>query len=167
MGWVSLAMPEAGAVLAVLAGLLLAAMVARRGAMVRGPVLGLAIALVVLALPLRGTQDRNAVLAADLAICFGLAVLALSTGLRLLPPGLARMARAVGAGWVSIGFQTVLRPLAWRLFACLGIGMVLTGYDFGLAAVLEVNGGLLPQVALLACAWLGLGLIVRPSGARQ
>jgi hypothetical protein len=160
MGWVSLAMPEAGAVLAVLAGLLLAAMVARRAAIVRLPVLGLAIALAVLALPLRGTQDGSAVLAADLAVCFGLAVLVLSTGLRLLPPGLARMARAAGAGWGSIGFQTALRPLAWRLVACLAIGLVLTGCDSGLAARLGFAGGVVPQAALLACAMLGVALLV-------
>ncbi len=147
----------AGAVVAALPATLalrLLPMAARRG-MLLVPILLLAGGVVLR----QGATDRR-LLAADLGCCFGLAVLALTVALDRQPPGLARMARAAGAGWAATMFHAVLRPILPVFLVCLAIGIVLPACDFGFAGRLGPGGGLTTTLTLLACATVGLALLL-------
>jgi ABC-type spermidine/putrescine transport system permease subunit II len=160
--WALLLQPEAYATLAVLAGLLGAACIVKAPIPVRWVVLGLALLMLVAGALFGRAVTGMKLLEADWAALFGLTLLAVTAGQKRLPSGLARMARAAGAGWASVFFHTVLRPAAWRALACWAIAMVLSATDFGLALRFGLGGHIAQAVALSGCTVLGLALLLGP-----
>jgi hypothetical protein len=163
--WVIVFLPQAAATIAVLAGFLGAVGIGAAPRPLRWLVLGGALVVLVAAYWSRWTENGTNLLASDLAGVVGLTLLVVTSGLKRMPAGLTRMARAAGAGWASVGFYAFLRPSALRLVACWGISLVLTAQDFGAAARLGVTGGIGPALALGCCAVLGLALLLGPRAA--
>ncbi len=157
--------PEADATLAVLAGLLLAACMVKAPAAVRWAVLAVAIIVLVGAAALRGFEEGPTLLAGDCSIVFGLTSLVITAGLNRLPPGLARMARAAGAGSAAIFLHTVLRPSAWRAVGCMAIAIVLIAADFDKFTGSGVARGMTHALILSACTALALALVLGPRPA--
>jgi hypothetical protein len=157
--------PEAAAALPVLAGLLSAACIVKAPATVRWAVIGIAMLMLVGGATLRGFENGPKLLAADCSIVFGLTLLVVTAGLKRLPPGLARMARAAGAGDASVFLHTVVRPSAWRAVACTAMSILLIALDFGLLTESVGAGGMTQALMLSGCAVLALGLVLGPRPA--